>query len=442
MVANAFLALGLGLEAAQYEFPTEMFLSGSDLTPLKENIDKIIDGLTKWQPRLKRRVIHAPPKIVIEGKDYFEAEAKLNIAFLKNMWGDGLPILPATEEHVGWLLTGTDLPRDTVIGKIPPTGRIATVESLAVSLAMTGGRPEYMPVLIAVIQAFINPTLGAGAMQTTTCSVYPAVIVNGPIAKEIRLNSGYGCLGPDPLHPAGGSIGRALRLIQQDIGGAVPGYGTMSLYGGSARYTNTVFAEDEEGLPMDWKALSSERGFPAGSNVVTLHAVATTSNINLAQASTTEVAIETLDRFARAMAGNYGNVFQHFGPNSMPGIVLMPRGIARGLSALGWSKEKVKTLLWERSKVPWSVIKADSLTYESAKSFLKSYVKEGEGWPLAAEPKNIMIVVAGGEQSGHGYWMRMGVGPTSPTSAEIKLPTNWGELLKKAEQDFGPTPVR
>jgi hypothetical protein len=183
-----------------------------------------------------------------------------------------------------------------------------------------------------------------------------------------------------------------------------------------------------------------ERGFPAGSNVVTLHAAATTSNVNTARASTEEVAVETLNRFARIMTGNYGNIFYAFNPDSVPGIVLMPRGIAQGLSTLGWSKEKVKTYLWENSKVPWTVINGDSVNFELGKDNIKPYAKHGEAWPLAANPRNLMIVVAGGEQSGHGYWMRYGPGPIMPTSAEIKLPRNWGELLKKAEEDFGPPP--
>jgi len=451
VVANAFLGIGLDSDAAQYEFPMEMFLERSDLTPLKENVDKIIDGLTKWQPRPRRRVTRESSKITVDGGDYFEAIAKLNVAFLRNKWGDGLGILPATEERVRWLLTGTDLPRDIVIGKIPPVGRIATVESLAVSLAMTGGRPEYMPVLIAIMRAFLNPQLRAGAMQATTCSVCPVVIVNGPIAKQIRLNSGYGCLGPDPVHPAGASIGRALRLMQQDIGGAVPGSGTMAVYGGPARYTNVVFAEDEDGLPQDWKSLSSERGFPAGSNIVTLHGVACYSNVHAPQVSTAETAVEALNEFARVMAGNYGNIFGTLHPNSVPGVVLIPRATARGLSSLGWSKERVKGYLWENSKVPWVEIQAQSrfgkplylgAGFEYKEVMWKPYLKEGEAWPLAADPKNIMIVVAGGEQNGHGYWMRYGEGPVMPTSAEIKLPANWGELLKKAEDDFGPLPAR
>ena len=78
------------------------------------------------------------------------------------------------------------------------------------------------------------------------------VIVNGPIAAQIRLNAGFGLLGPDPQHPAGASIGRALRLLPQNVGGALPGTGTMAMFGGM-RYTNAVFAEDEDGLPAGWE---------------------------------------------------------------------------------------------------------------------------------------------------------------------------------------------
>ena len=140
------------------------------------------------------------------------------------------------------------------------------------------------------------------------------------------------------------------------------------------------------------------------------------------------------------MSGNYGNIFGDFNPKSVPGVVLIPRGIAQGLSSLGWSKERVKTFLWENSKVPWEVIKEDSVIFATGEENLKAY--KGKAWPLAAAPENIMIVVAGGEQSGHGYWMRYGSGPITPTSAEIKLPVNWGALLKKAEEDLGPFPAR
>jgi hypothetical protein len=84
----------------------------------------------------------------------------------------------------------------------------------------------------------------------TTQPTFPGVIVSGPIAEQIRVSSGYGVMGPDPSYPAGGAIGRAIRLIQQDLGGAIPGKGTMAIFGGM-RFTNAVLAEDEAGLPKD-----------------------------------------------------------------------------------------------------------------------------------------------------------------------------------------------
>ena len=272
--------MGLSHDASLFEFPSPMFVPGSDLTPLEENVEQIIYGLTQWEPTVKKRGSEeAPKKVAIEGKDDSDAVTKMNTLFLRNSWGDGLPLLPATEERVNWLLTGTDLPRDTVIGKIMPSGRTATVESLAVCLAMTGGRPEYMPVVIAACRAMIDPRFRHQLMQATTCSVNIAAIVNGPISRQIRLNAGYGCLGPNPRYPAGGCIGRALRLIQQNIGQAIPEFGTMSNFGGSAKWANVVFAEDEGGLPEGWEPLSVERGFSKDSNVITIHAVATATNI-------------------------------------------------------------------------------------------------------------------------------------------------------------------
>src|SRR5262249_23193405 len=138
------------------------------------------------------------------------------------------------------------------------------------TLAMAGGRPEYLPVLIAATKAILDPLMRHHLLNTSVCSCFPVVVVNGPIARQIRLNAGYGCLGPDPVHPAGASIGRAIRLLIQILGKAVPGTGSMALFGGPARYTNLVFAENEEALPSAWNPLGIERGFPKGSNVVTV----------------------------------------------------------------------------------------------------------------------------------------------------------------------------
>ncbi len=266
--------MGFPAEASQVIYPVGMFLSGSDLTPIEEKIDELVTGLTKWKPKAKKKKVITPPKVSVKGKDYEEAFTNVNKLFLRNMWSDGLPIIPPTEERVNWLLTGTELSPDKVV-------------------------------------AISDPRSQHQSMNATTCSVYPVVIVNGPVAKQIRLGSGYGCLGPDPLYPAGASIGRAIRFLLQDAGGAIPGIGTMSIYGGPARYTNIVFAEDEDALPSGWEPLNVEQGFSRGSNIVTTYAVASTTNIFGAEAGDEEQASLTLYLASKVMGIPNRNYWMH-----------------------------------------------------------------------------------------------------------------------------------
>lgn len=423
VVGNAYAGFGFPVEGPTvHEFPMEMFMPASDLTPIKENIDKVVYGLTKWQPKIVTKGAFTPPMITVQGKDYPAAVDNMNNLFLKNMWSDGLPLVPPTEERVNWILTGTDLPHDTVISKVDPRGGIANVESIAVSLAMAGGRPEYLPVLVAVVEAITDSNWGLQKANTTTGGPYPAVIVNGSVAKQIRLNSGYGIMGPDPQHPADGSIGRALRLILQNIGGAIPGIGTMAIHG-EMRYTNAVFAEDEEGLPEGWNPLSVDRGFARGSNVVTVMpaddivgifdtTVNTEATLNLCLSEYSD-AINHLGLAPRAKGTSMRGLVDF-------GMVLIGRGTAAGFARLGWSKEKIRTYLWDKSKPLW------------------------EGARISFEPNSILIVVAGGEQAGHGSYIDTGGNSNyKSVSKAVRLPAKakWDALLNQAKTDLGPIPL-
>jgi hypothetical protein len=447
VVANSFTAFGFPPEAPSVmEFPSEMFLPASDLTPLEKNLDQVVFGLTRWKPRACPETDMASSrKVTVTGNDFAEAVSRMELLFLQNLWGDGLPLQPPTQERVDWILRGTDFPRERVIGRIFPRGGVATVEVLAINLAMAGGRPEYLPVLIAAVQAMTLPEYQHGAMNATTCSVYPVLIVNGPIAKQIRLNSGYGCLGPDPRHPAGGSLGRALRLLLMNAGGAIPGAGTMAIYGGPARYTNIVFAEDEDGLAPGWKSLHEERGFLRGANAVTVMDAGGTSNINIIaklQAPMEQSILNTLEGYAGYMRiPSQNSLFSMSFPDGIGGLLLIPRGVVQEMSKLGWSKEKVRDYLWEKSKIPDS----PQLRWE-----IENRVKTGETpkewvaypFPLCRKPEGIVIVVAGGEQSGHSYWMQAGHGGYRAKTQGIQLPAAWEDLLRKAEEDLGPVPDR
>jgi hypothetical protein len=462
VVQNGISGMGLPAEVpAVCEFPVQMFLPDSDLTPIKENIDKIVYVLTQWQPSINRKRVFSPPKITIQGKDYAQALSNMNLLFLRYQWSDGQPVLPATEERVKWMLTGTDLVPDTAIGKMMPRGGIATVEQLAVALVMVGGRPEYLPVLIAGIQAMVQPKFLLQQVNASTCPMVPALVVNGPIAKQIRLSSGYGCMGPDPNRPAASLIGRAQRLLQQDLGGAIPGIGTMANYG-PQRAINAVLAEDEEGIPEGWgDPLSVERGFSRGNNVVTAVQVSGWTNVALSGGDS-DVAAERVKEYLYRLASFMGTpslnnwgytsntgtgvgvtraIFQPYtyrsdDPDFTAGLVLITRGWAADLVAAGYNKEKVKAFLWEASKIPWSVMQKAGL----AKRALVEEFPEGQPVSLTRSPKGIMIAVGGGEQSGHAFWMQPGNAYLS-TSQEIKLPKSWNALLKAAEEDLGPLPA-
>jgi hypothetical protein len=420
----------------------KMFLPGADLSPIAQNVDKIVYALTQWAPKAGENAVVVPPRITVRGDTYEQALDKLNYVFLKNLWSDGLPILPPTDERVNRLLSGTDIPRDELLGKLLPRGGLTTVESIAVAAAMAGCRPEYMPVLIAAVQAVLDPRVYHQHMQSTTGNAHPAVIVSGPVAKQIRLNSGYGCLGPSSVYPAGASIGRALRLLLMNVGGAIPGVGSMSIHGGPARYTGLVFAEDEAGLPHDWLPLSVERGFPPGTNTVTVLPTSSTTEVWEGAALNEREALQTLFSFAGCMGVPYGAYFADtFNPRGAPGIALMARSTAQGFANLGWSKERIRTYLWEHSKLPDSEWLRKVLDYFGARKglFVKDHVKYP--MPIALAPENIMIVVAGGEQSGHSYWLQVHGGTGGPASKEIALPAIWEKLLADAEKELGPVPA-
>lgn len=420
-------------------FPIAPFLVGSDLAPVGKKLEHFISGLTSWKPRADQTGITEPPKLHIEANGFEAALDKMNRQFLTNMWGDGLPLNAPTEERVSWILKGTDLPRDHAIGKVMPRGGIATVETIAVSLAMAGGRPEYLPVLIGAMSAILHPDMDHDKWQATSGSTYPVVIVNGPVAKQIRLNSGFGLLGPDPQHPAGASIGRAIRLLQQNAGGALPGVGTMSMYSGM-RYTNAVFAEDEDGLPEGWVPCCTDKwGIPAGSNAVTVFVATSATNIlrrGVGKEEPNEEALQSLYRVS-AYLGNPNPHYAGGWAHGTPGGLLMSRVVAKQLAGLGWTQDKIKTFLWENSKIPGDVVKSHGLRQwiEQADDPESIASKDMDPWPITRTPQQLIMAVAGGHHPTHNYWMQSW--SRNLAGGEIQLPSGWDALIAEAEEDLG-----
>ena len=435
---NAVSGLGLAPDAAMVTFPIDMFLPGSDISSLELRKREFYNALTKWKSGFEQG--NGPSKMIkVEGASYEDALIKANNLMITNLWGDGLPVWPATRERVDWILRGTALPRTHAFGKFPPRGGITTVETCAIALAMAGGRPEYLPVLIAAVEAALEPDNNFDQLQATSGAPFPVVIVNGPIGKQIRLNSGFGCLGPDPQQPAGASIGRALRMLQQNVGGAVPGVGTMAIWG-AMRYTNVVFAEDEEGLPEGWQPHGTERhGFDRGTNSVSLVFASGVTNVRRRSAkkeTLEEDVFQGLHRMADYMrTPNIGGLMGY--EEGTPGIMIVPRVVAHMMAEQGLTKPKIKQFLYDNSKIPVEQLRRGGVLsfFEIDSNPLTRDSIRQDPWPVSLKPENIVFVVAGGSHPTHAYWLQ-GTGP-KVSGRVIRTPETFDRLLAEADRDLG-----
>lgn len=181
-------------------------------------------------------------------------------------WTDGLPVVPPTRERVLRMLAGTTRSADEVVGIVPPDLVPCTVEKVAINAVMAGCKPEYMPVVLAALEAALIDEFGMHGILCTTMFAGPLLIVNGPIAKAIGMNSGVNALGQG--NRANATTGRALQLIIRNVGGGRPGELDRATLGTPGKYS-FCFAEAEDSA---WEPLSVERGFARGTSTVTLFA--------------------------------------------------------------------------------------------------------------------------------------------------------------------------
>jgi hypothetical protein len=244
--------------------PTELrgFLERNDPVSNRPLMQEIIEGLTGplTEEDLKGTSFERSTPRLLEP----DTEEGLHELFIKNCWTDYLPIVLPTEQRVARMLTGTSHHPDEVVGRLRPTsGREYwefTVEKVAVNAVMAGARPEYLPVILALAAT------GMSARSSSTTSFATLSLVNGPIRREIRMNSGIGALGP--YNHANATIGRAFGLLSQNLqGGSVPGDTYMGSLGNWYAYTATI-AENEERSP--WEPFHVQHGFkPPDSTVST-----------------------------------------------------------------------------------------------------------------------------------------------------------------------------
>ncbi len=197
--------------------------------------------------------------------DLGDAEDPIEACFDRG-WTDGLPVVPPTPLRVLRMLAGTTRRPDEVIGLVPPDLAPCTVEKVAINAVMAGCKPEYLPIVLAAVEAALVDEFGMHGILCTTMFAGPLVIVNGPMARRAGVNSGVNALGQG--HRANASIGRALQLVIRNVGGGRPGEVDRATLGTPGKYS-FCFAEAEDPA---WEPLHVQRGFARDASTVTLFA--------------------------------------------------------------------------------------------------------------------------------------------------------------------------
>ncbi len=254
--------------------------------------------------------------------------------YFEQGWTDGLPVVPPTAEKIGAFLDAVGRSPSEILGTEPVRGRVVTLEKVAINAVMAGCRPEYFPVVVATIEAMLEPEHNLHAVTVSTMGAAPLLVVNGPVVNEIGLNSGVSVFGPG--NRANATIGRAIRLTIMNVTGAVPGDLDQSSLGHAGKYTWCI-AEDEEISP--WQALHVDRGYASSQSTVTVFPGLSPIQVsNLGGGSPEAALMGVSDGLVVAGPGNEEIV-----------VVLTPETIGH-IKAGGWWKEQVAKFLWERSR--------------------------------------------------------------------------------------------
>lgn len=443
MAASLGSLMGQGLppEVPWVVFEYPLFLVDSDLTPVRKRINEVIAFLTTWEPERKTTGVIKREPVTVSGQNYAAAYQNVQTLFLRNKWGDGTTVTPPTRDMVDWILTGTEHDRDETVGggsgKVVSKGGVLTYEVLATCLAMAGGRPEYMPVLEAVAKTIIT---NKSVILTSSMSAYPGILVNGPIAKQIRLSSGFGLFGPDPVRPAGTVIGRALWFVHQNVGGLVSGMGTIAQYA-EMRHSCLCFAENEDAMPEGWTTYAGEyHGRPRKANSATYFLIrggGVRGFTHRGRGNEPSFEIEMLESFHRA-----ASVIKSTPTSGVPanqegaeGMLLYPALVSNNMAGIGWTKQKIKEHLTKELFYLRDEVRHLSGVQRACKEKGIDLDSLPERFQLYTDPQRIRLVVAGGDHPSRAMWLP-GLGIEG--NVEIELPGNWRELLIQAAKDLGP----
>ncbi|MFQ5408007.1 MAG: thioredoxin family protein [Anaerolineales bacterium] len=373
-------------------------------------------GLPDWRPGCGSLSVEPgiPEKLAAKYGDSLrsrrvelaEAEDESEAAYARG-WSDGLPVVPPTPERVLRMLGGTMRAPADIVGLIPPDYAECTVEKVAINAVLAGCKSEYMPVVLAAVEAAIQDDFAMQGVLATTYFSSPVVIVNGPITKRIGMNSGVNALGQG--NRANATIGRALQLVIRNIGGGRPGEVDRAVLGNPGKYT-FCFAESEETSP--WESLAVERGFAPDESTVTLFAG------DGVQAVMDQIS-RTPESLARSFAASLQTVCHAKVPLASDALLVVSPEHARVFREAGWSKARLKDELHAVLQIPGAEL-------------VRGAGGIAEGVPASRvqevmpkfRPDGILIVHAGGTAGLFsaivGGWPAAGRGGSQPVTVAVR----------------------
>ena len=255
-------------------------------------------------------------------------------------WSDGLPLVPPTPLRVTRMLSSTDRSANEIVGSVPPDNRPCTIEKIAINAVMAGCKPDYLQVVIAALKAALKDEFCMHGLLCTTYFSTPVMIVNGPITKQIGMNSGVNALGQG--NRANATIGRALQLIVRNVGGGIPGGIDRATLGNPGKYT-FCFCEDES--DAEWPSLSMDRGYTREDSVINLFAGSGVQPFVDQQSRQPDSLVKNLANSLRSVANT-----RSFG--MADAIIVISPEHRRVLREGGWTKPNLKQALYDELKTP------------------------------------------------------------------------------------------
>jgi hypothetical protein len=295
-----------------------------------------------------------------------------------NGWTDGFPVVPPTEERIVGMLAAAGLEPSYQCAFIENRQISVTAEKVAINAVLAGCKAEYFPIVVAAVEALGDPLYGYHGPATSTGGSAVFMCVNGPIAKEIGMNSGDNLFAPG--WRANSTIGRAVRLVMRNTIGTLPGELDRSSLGHGGKYTFCI-AENEEDSP--WPPFHTTRGFAKDQNAVTIFAALAPHQYSNQLSSTPDGILKTACAQMKISAGSgrhpqYAMVFA--GEHQV------------NIKKNGWTREQVQEYVFENARVSVAELKrnfiiAGDLTPEDERTMT----------PIVAKPQDLLVFAAGGK---------------------------------------------